>query len=82
VRARVSSKGQLVLPKEIRESRGLGPGSELEIEEVPGGILLKVVRGPEPASVDDLLGCTGYRGPRKTLEEMAEAIRRGARVRA
>jgi AbrB family looped-hinge helix DNA binding protein len=70
MRARVSSKGQLVLPKELRESRGLGPGSEVEIQEVPGGILLKLVRNPEPISVEDLLGCTGYRGPRKTLKDM------------
>jgi AbrB family looped-hinge helix DNA binding protein len=80
MRARISSKGQLVLPKEIRESRGLGPGSEVEIQEVPGGILLKLVRSPEPTSVEDLLGCTGYRGPRKTLKDMEEAIREVARA--
>jgi AbrB family looped-hinge helix DNA binding protein len=81
MRARISSKGQLVLPKEIRESRGLGPGSEVEIQEVPGGILLQLVRGPSPTSVEDLLGCTGYRGPRRTLKEMEEAIREGGRAR-
>jgi AbrB family looped-hinge helix DNA binding protein len=81
MRARVSSKGQLVLPKEIRESRGIGPGTEVDIQEVPGGILLKFVRSAEPTSVEDLLGCTGYRGPRKTLKDMEEAIREGARVR-
>jgi AbrB family looped-hinge helix DNA binding protein len=66
----MSSKGQLILPKEIRERLRLGPGSEVEIQEVPGGILLKVTRSPEPTSVEDLLGCTGYRGPRKTLKDM------------
>jgi AbrB family looped-hinge helix DNA binding protein len=79
MRARISSKGQLVLPRKIRQARSLGPGSEVEIEEVPGGILLKFVRSPGEASLDDLLGCTGYRGPRKTLEEMETAIREGAR---
>jgi AbrB family looped-hinge helix DNA binding protein len=81
MRARISSKGQLVLPKKIREARGLGPGSEVEIEEVPGGVLLKLVRSFEEASVEDLLGCTGYRGPRRTLEDMEAAIREGARAR-
>jgi AbrB family looped-hinge helix DNA binding protein len=80
MRARISSKGHLILPKEIRESRGLGPGSEVEIQEVPEGILLKLVRGPEQASVEDLLGCTGYRGPRKTSKDMEEAIRERARA--
>lgn len=81
MRARVSSKGQLVLPKEIRESRGLGPGSEVDIEEVPGGVLLKLVRGPTQVSPEELLGCTGYRGRKKTLQDMQEAIRQGARAR-
>jgi AbrB family looped-hinge helix DNA binding protein len=81
MRARISSKGQLVLPKKIREARGLGPGSEVEIEEVPGGVLLKLVRSSEEASLEDLLGCTGYRGPRRTLEDMEAAIREGARAR-
>jgi AbrB family looped-hinge helix DNA binding protein len=81
MRARVSSKGQLVLPASIRRARGLSAGSEVEIEEVPGGILLRLIRGPAEVSLDDLLGCTGYRGPRKTLKDMEEAIRKGARGR-
>jgi AbrB family looped-hinge helix DNA binding protein len=81
MRARLSSKGQLVLPKEIRERRGLGLGSEVELEEVPGGVLMKFVRGPEGATLDDLIGCAGYRGRRRTLDEMAAAIGEGARAR-
>ncbi|MGH7436870.1 MAG: AbrB/MazE/SpoVT family DNA-binding domain-containing protein [Polyangiaceae bacterium] len=81
MRARVSSKGQLVLPKAIRRSRHLVPGSEVEVEEVPGGVLLKLVRGPQQASIDDLLGCTGYRGPTRTLQDMERAIAIGARAR-
>ena len=81
MRARVSSKGQLVLPAEVRRRRGIGAGSEVEIEEVPGGVLLRLVRGKGAALLDDLLGCTGYRGPKKTLQDMEEAIREGARAR-
>ena len=79
MRTRISSKGQLVLPKEIRERRGMLEGMEVEVEEVPGGVLLKLVRGAEDASLDELLGATGYRGPTKTLEDMERAIREGAR---
>ncbi len=81
MRARISSKGQLVLPKEIRTSRGLGPGSEVEIEEVPAGILLRVIRGTKRVELTDLVGCVGYTGPRKTLEEMDAAIGDAARSR-
>jgi AbrB family looped-hinge helix DNA binding protein len=81
MKARILSKGQLVLPQKIREARGFTPGSEVEIEEVPGGVLLKLVRSCEEASLEDLLGCTGYRGPRRTLEDMEAAIRERARAR-
>jgi AbrB family looped-hinge helix DNA binding protein len=81
MRARVSSKGQLVLPKAIRRSRDLVPGSEVEVEEVPGGVLLKLVRGPRAVPLDDLLGCAAYRGSPKTLRQMQEAIAIGVRAR-
>jgi len=36
----LSSKGQMVIPKELRESLGLRPGQRLEIEALPDGTLL------------------------------------------
>lgn len=48
---------------------------------MPGGVLIKFVRGPGQVSPEDLLGCTGYRGPKKTREDMEDAIREGARAR-
>jgi AbrB family looped-hinge helix DNA binding protein len=79
MRTQMSSKGQIVLPKELRDRRGLNPGTEMEIEEVPEGVLLRLVKAPEAAALEALLGCTGYRGPRKTLAEMEAGIRKGAR---
>lgn len=81
MRTRISSKGQLVLPKGVRESRGMVEGAEVEVEEVPGGVLLKLVRAPADASLADLVGCTGYRGRAKSLEEMDTAVREEARTR-
>ena len=78
-RTRMSSKGQIVLPKAIRDKRGWTEGTELEIEEVPGGLLLRLVPAPREASIEELLGCTGYRGRRRSIEDMEAAIRRGAR---
>jgi len=48
------------------------------------------VEGEEPerletipeATLEDLVGCTGYHGPRKSLAEMEAAIARGARQSA
>src|SRR6185369_14612120 len=61
-RTRLSSKGQIVLPKEIRDEQGVREGSIFEVYKIPEGILLRVA---EPttvrSSLDDLLGCAGYR---------------------
>lgn len=70
MRARISSSGHLVLPTEIRRKLGIRAGSVVEIEEVPGGVLLRPIRDPVAVSLDDLLGCTGYTGPRRTLRDM------------
>jgi AbrB family looped-hinge helix DNA binding protein len=39
----LSTKGKRVIPRELRESRHWKPGTELEIEERDGGLLLTPV---------------------------------------
>ena len=73
---KLSTKGQIVLPKEIRDALGLASGTELEIEIKDGTVLLRPIRN---TSVDDLHGILPWSGPAKSLEEMEEAIARGAR---
>ena len=80
MRARISSKGQLVIPQAIREARGMTEGVEVEVVEVPGGVLLQLAGGPKASTLDALVGCTGYRGPPKSLAAMTAAIRRGAKA--
>lgn len=40
----VSSKGQVVIPKGLRDQLGLRPGDILDVEEVDGALLLRVRR--------------------------------------
>jgi antitoxin PrlF len=42
---RIGAKGQVVIPKEMRERLGLGPGTDVAFVEVEGGV---VVRPAEP----------------------------------
>ena len=57
-KTRVSSKGQIVLPKEIRDADDLKPGQELEIERLEPGIYkLKRLKRPNEGLVDLLLAC-------------------------
>ena len=55
---KLSSKGQLVVPKEIREALGLHPGAELNVELVAGRIILRPVVDKEKAyrAIDRLYG--------------------------
>jgi AbrB family looped-hinge helix DNA binding protein len=77
----VSSKGQVVIPKEVREGRGWKAGTVLVIEEHADGILLRAVPAFPATTVDELLGCLPYTGKAKSLEEMDAGIAKGARRR-
>jgi AbrB family looped-hinge helix DNA binding protein len=78
---KLSPKGQVVLPKSVRDARSWKPGTELAVEEVPEGILLRPFRPFAPTSVDEVFGCLKYTGRAKTLRQMEKAIARGVRVR-
>ncbi len=76
---RLSSKGQVVIPKSIRESYQWFPGVELLVEETEEGVLLCERKTLPRASVKHLLGCTGYKGSRLSQKKMDEGIKKGAR---
>ncbi|MCH9652133.1 MAG: AbrB/MazE/SpoVT family DNA-binding domain-containing protein [Deltaproteobacteria bacterium] len=78
---KLSTKGQLVLPKEVRERHGWAPGTAFEIEDQGSCIVLRPAPFVAEVSLDELFGCAGYGGPPKSLEEMDEAIAEGARQR-
>jgi AbrB family looped-hinge helix DNA binding protein len=82
----VSTKGQVILPKAIRDRRKWGPGTRLVIEETSDGVLLKAAPIFAPTRPEDVFGMLRYSGPAKTIEEMdagieAEVKRRHARGR-
>ena len=52
----VSSKGQVVLPADIRRRLGLMAGSQMEIIEEPDGVRLVVSR---PVKVTSIAACAG-----------------------
>jgi AbrB family looped-hinge helix DNA binding protein len=43
-KTRLSSKGQIVIPKDVRERHGWGPGTELVIEDCGVAITLRAVQ--------------------------------------
>jgi AbrB family looped-hinge helix DNA binding protein len=67
MRTVVSTKGQLVIPSELRDEDSILPGDSFEIEKVKSGeYLLRRVKGaPNKGLVDWLLACPvkGYFEP-------------------
>ncbi len=70
----VSTKGQVILPKAIRQRRHWEPGTRLVVEDTPDGVLLKAAPVFASTRPEDVAGMLAYRGPPKTLEEMDAAI--------
>lgn len=52
--AKLSSKGQLIIPKGIRRSLSLGPGSQFQVEVVDRKIILEPISNT--SLVDQLYG--------------------------
>jgi AbrB family looped-hinge helix DNA binding protein len=75
----LSTKGQIIIPQEIRRRHGWEPGLTLELEERGDVLVLRPVRALPKTSVADLLGCLPYKGAPKSLEEMDAGIAKGAR---
>jgi len=71
----------VILPKTIRDSRGWGPGTELVVEETPGGVVLRPLRQSQSSRLEDVVGCLRYTGRAKTLRQMEKAIAKGVRER-
>lgn len=78
---RLSSRGQVNIPKALRGRLHLQPGQEFTIESTTDGALLLRPAKPRSSEVtlDEVAGCLRYVGPAKTLEEMDAAIAQGAR---
>lgn len=78
---RLSSKGQVIIPQAIREAHKWHPGVEFAVIETDRGILLAPIKHFKTASIQSVLGCTGYKGRKKTLKEMEAGIAKGAKAR-
>lgn len=82
----VSTKGQVILPKAIREQRHWEPGTRLLVEDTQEGVLLTSEPVFTSTKPKDVYASLPHAGPPKTLKQMeagiaAEARRRHARNR-
>jgi len=73
----LTSKGQITIPKELRDKLHLAPGDKVKFFLHPNGTL--IVLPKRPAS--SLRGILQYSGPPVSLEEMEAGIAKGATAR-
>jgi antitoxin PrlF len=71
----VSSKGQIVLPAELRRRLGMGAGAKLEVLEESDGLKLRVVRSMTTVDVASMAGLVKapVRGVPRRLEDFDPA---------
>ena len=71
---RLSSKGQVILPKSVRDAHKWTPGTEFSVEPVGDGVLLRPQK-PFPArAFEDVYGCLKSGQAPKTVQQMQDAI--------
>jgi AbrB family looped-hinge helix DNA binding protein len=78
---RLSTKGQIVLPKGLRVSRAWGPGAEFTVEETGEGVLLRPVARFPKTDLAEVAGCLGSKRKSGTPEKMRDAIDREVKRR-
>jgi AbrB family looped-hinge helix DNA binding protein len=77
----VSTKGQVILPKSIRDGKGWRPGQQLVVEETRDGVLLRA-RSPFAATKpEDVFGSLSHHGKSLSERDIERALRGAAKRR-
>lgn len=74
--ATLTSKGQLTLPKEVRQALGVGPGDRVDFVRMEDGNFAVL---PATRSVKSLKGMIAKPKKAVSLDDMDRAIARGAK---
>lgn len=76
---KLSTKGQVIIPRAFRVAKQWEAGQELTVIEVGDGILLRPKAPFEPSTLDEVAGCLTRAAPPKTGDEIDAALRQAAR---
>jgi AbrB family looped-hinge helix DNA binding protein len=77
VTTKLSSKGQVVIPEEIRNRLGLKPGAQFVVLGDRDVVILKVIQTPDISEFDELVGRARKAAKRagRRKKDVADAIR-------
>ena len=72
---KLSAKGQVVIPKDVRDRLGWPQGSELEVVETAGGVLLRKPHKRRKLTFNEATAqirqIVNYTGPQLTIEQLS-----------
>ena len=74
-RAKITTKGQITVPHEIRRALGVRPGDHLEFEQEGAEIRVKAVRVKSPFEKFRGIGTPGISGGRKGITKWVRKLR-------
>jgi AbrB family looped-hinge helix DNA binding protein len=78
----LSTKGQFILPKAIRDQRRWTAGTRLIVEDTAEGVLLRPEPVFTPTTIETVFGSLDHDGAPRSLEDMDAAITAEAKRRA
>lgn len=78
----VSTKGQVILPKAIREQRHWPAGTKLIVEDTADGVLLRPVPAFAPTEINAVFGSLRSTRPALSVDAMHAVILKEAKRRA
>ena len=74
---KLSSKGQVIIPKHIRSAYHWETGQELILIDTGAGILLRPKTPFVESKLSEVAGSLNYAGPTKTLNDINDAVASG-----
>lgn len=74
---KLSTKGQVIIPKSVRNAHRWKAGQELVVFDSEDGVLLKAKKPFTETTVAEVAGSLPYKAKSKSLKEMEAGIRKG-----
>jgi len=72
----IDKSGRIVVPEPLRERLGLKPGTELEVQEQPGGVFLRMMQErPALVRIDGLWVHRGIAQPGANWNRVIQEVR-------
>ncbi len=78
---KLSSKGQVIIPKPLRTAHHWETGQELIVVDLGDAVLLKPKSAFDKTDIADVASCLKYEGKAKSIDDMSDAIKQGIKDR-